>query len=70
MADGRDNKVGRVTAPAGHSQDPEREERARAVAEGRADIRAGRFVTPEEIDAWIDTVGTPNERPVPQSRKR
>jgi hypothetical protein len=27
-------------------------------------------VTPEEIDSWIDSVGTPDECPVPQSKKQ
>jgi len=46
------------------------DEHARAIAQGRADVRAGRFVTPEEIDSWIDSVGTPDECPVPQSKKQ
>ncbi len=37
-----------------------------AVAQGRADLRAGRLISPEEIDDWIETVGTPFARPVPQ----
>ena len=38
-----------------------------AVAEGRADIAAGRVLTPQSIDDWIETVGTAYERPLPQS---
>jgi predicted transcriptional regulator len=41
--------------------------RFRIVADGRADIAAGRVVTPQTIDDWIETVGTAQERPVPQS---
>lgn len=62
--------MGRVTEAKPDRTNPERQARRRAVELGRADIRAGRYVTPEEIDRWIGTVGTPKEQPVPQSRKR
>ncbi len=39
----------------------------RAVADGRADIAAGRVLTPERIDDWIATLGTGDEEPFPQS---
>ena len=38
-----------------------------AVADGRADIAAGRILTPQSIDDWIEAVGTVYERPLPQS---
>jgi len=38
-----------------------------AVADGRADIAAGRILTPQSIDDWIEAIGTPYERPLPQS---
>jgi predicted transcriptional regulator len=41
--------------------------RFRIVAEGRADIAAGRMLTPQSIDDWIETIGTAYERPLPQS---
>jgi predicted transcriptional regulator len=41
--------------------------RFHAVAEGRADIAAGRLLTPESIDDWIETIGTAYERPLLQS---
>ena len=40
--------------------------RLRAVAHGRADIAAGRILTPEHIDDWIATLGTGYEIPLPQ----
>lgn len=44
------------------------EERHFLVAsDGRADIAAGRTVTPQAIDGWIETVGTACPRPLPQS---
>jgi len=41
--------------------------RLRTVAHGRADIAAGRILTPEHIDDWIATLGTRYEMPPPQS---
>jgi predicted transcriptional regulator len=41
--------------------------RFRIVADGRADIAAGRVLTPRSTDHWIETVGTAHERPIPQS---
>jgi predicted transcriptional regulator len=41
--------------------------RLRAVEHGRADIAAGRILTPERIDDWIAAVGTGYEKPLPQS---
>ena len=38
-----------------------------AVQAGRADIAAGRVLTPEHIDDWIATLGTRYEMPPPQS---
>ncbi len=45
----------------------DQDRRFRIVAEGRADIATGRLVTPRNIDDWIETLGTAQERPVPQS---
>jgi hypothetical protein len=50
------------SAPATHENG-----RLRAVEEGRADIAAGRVLTPEHIDDWIATLGTRYEMPLPQS---
>ena len=48
---------------------PMKDEGARfqAIAEGRADVAAGRVLAPQSIDDWIETVGTAYERPLPQS---
>jgi predicted transcriptional regulator len=59
-----------VATPLGAAPDRDPDDRAKAIAQGRADARAGRVVPLEEIEAWIETVGTPHERPVPQSGKR
>jgi hypothetical protein len=50
---------------AGATKDGDR--RFPIVTGGRADIAAGRIVTPQSIDGWIATVGTVHERPAPQS---
>ena len=41
------------------------EEDARRLAEAEADIVAGRVVPHEEVAAWLDTWGTPDEKPAP-----
>jgi hypothetical protein len=41
--------------------------RIQAVANGRGDIAAGRFLIPRDIDERIEALGTAYERPVPQS---
>jgi len=46
----------------------EREVREK-IKEGLADIEAGRTVPHEEVAAWIDSLGTDRELPMPQSRK-
>jgi predicted transcriptional regulator len=38
---------------------------AAADAEGLADIEAGRVIPHEEVAAWLDTWGTPDEKPAP-----
>ena len=37
-----------------------------AVGQGRSDPRAGRLISPKEIDDWIEMIGMPFERPVHQ----
>ncbi len=69
MSSGK-NTMERASVPPSHPTDPEQEARRKAAEEGRADIRAGRYVTLEEIQRWVETLGTPDERPVPQSKKR
>jgi predicted transcriptional regulator len=40
---------------------------AERLTEAYADIAAGRLVDSEDVDAWIDSVGTEHELPVPYS---
>ncbi len=40
---------------------------ARLIAEADASIAAGRVVTEEAFNAWVDSIGTDHELPVPQS---
>ena len=41
--------------------------RIQAIAQGRADIASGRYLMPQNIDEWVEWLGTAYERPVPQS---
>jgi len=41
---------------------------AEMIAEADAEIEAGLFVEEVEVDAWIDSLGTDHELPVPQPR--
>jgi predicted transcriptional regulator len=43
------------------------EAEAAADAEGLADIEAGRVVPHDEVAAWLETWGTPGEKPAPKS---
>jgi predicted transcriptional regulator len=40
---------------------------AEMIAEADADIAAGRLVDSAEVKAWIDSIGTDHELPVPYS---
>lgn len=40
---------------------------AKRIAEARADVAAGRIVSSEEVDAWIDSLDTDHELPPPRS---
>ena len=42
---------------------------AKRIAEADADIAAGRLVDEADVDAWIDSIGTDHELPVPYSRR-
>ena len=37
------------------------------IAEADADIAAGRLINEAAIDAWIDSIGTDHELPLPRS---
>ena len=40
------------------------------IAEARAELDAGFYVDSDEIDVWIDSIGTANELPPPPTRHR
>jgi predicted transcriptional regulator len=39
------------------------------VAAGLASLAAGRIVDSTDVDAWIDSIGTRDERPIPRPRR-
>jgi predicted transcriptional regulator len=43
---------------------------AAMVAEADAEIAAGLYVDADDIDAWIDSIGTAHELPPPPTRHR
>ncbi len=58
------------TSPAPHGETRvERQARiaweAKGIAEARADVATGRLVDEAAVDAWIDSIGTDHELPVP-----
>ena len=57
-----------VPEPSIFETDVEAEEAA--DAEGMADIAAGRVVPHEEVSAWLDTWGTPEEKPAPATWRK
>jgi predicted transcriptional regulator len=54
-----------------HTTTPESERqrriawKAERIAEARVSVAAGRVVSSEQVDAWIDSLGTSRELPVP-----
>jgi len=40
---------------------------AERIAEARADVAGGRLVSSAKVKAWIDSIGTDHELPVPYS---
>ena len=43
---------------------------AAGIAEARAELDAGLYVDANDIDAWIDSMGTDHELPTPPVRHR
>jgi len=41
---------------------------AERLAEGEAEIAAGGVIDSEQVNAWIDSLGTEQELPVPRAR--
>jgi predicted transcriptional regulator len=42
---------------------------AEMIAEARAELDAGLYVDADEVDAWIDSIGTDHELPPPPTRR-
>jgi predicted transcriptional regulator len=40
------------------------------IAEAEAEVAAGLLISSSEVNAWIDSLGTPNPLPMPQAPKR
>jgi predicted transcriptional regulator len=62
-------------APAARSETEVEKQRrlaweAEMIAEADAEIEAGLYVDSEEVDAWIDSIGTDHELPPPPTRHR
>jgi predicted transcriptional regulator len=43
---------------------------AQGIAEARAELEAGLYVDADDIDVWIDSLGTESEMPPPSTRRR
>jgi predicted transcriptional regulator len=43
---------------------------AEMIAEALEDVAAGRLIDSEDIDAWIESIGTHHELPPPEPRQR
>ena len=43
---------------------------AAGIAEARAELDAGLYVDADDVDAWINSIGTENELPPPPTRHR
>jgi predicted transcriptional regulator len=43
---------------------------AEGIAAAEASLAAGLYVDADDIDAWIDSIGTDNEMPPPPTRRR
>lgn len=62
------------TVPAASETEVERQARlvweATGIAEARASLDAGFYVDANDVDAWIDSIGTDCELPPPPTRHR
>ena len=43
---------------------------AEGIAAAKASLAAGLYVDADDIDAWIDSIGTDHELPPPPTRRR
>jgi hypothetical protein len=67
-------RSGDSTQAARPETDAERQRRlaweAEMIAEARAELDAGLYVDAADIDAWINSIGTDHELPLPPTRRR
>jgi predicted transcriptional regulator len=58
-----------ASLPSSPETEAERQRRldweAEGIADARADVAAGRIADEADVDAWIDSIGTDHELPVP-----
>jgi predicted transcriptional regulator len=66
MAGSNFERVGRVSVP----QTSAGEDRRAGVRAGLAQVKNGQTVPAEEVEAWIESLDTPEERPMPEPRRR
>ncbi len=59
-----------MAEPAPLFDDIDEEAEGRAIAKARAEIAAGKFIPHEDVMEWLQSWGTPNERPAPKPRSR
>jgi predicted transcriptional regulator len=65
--------MGTLNLETGHTPETEADRQRRIaweaarIAEARADVAAGRLVNSAKVKAWIDSLGTDHELPVPYS---
>jgi predicted transcriptional regulator len=61
----KSTRVSRSQTPSGRQRRIARE--AELIAQARASAAAARTVSEEQVDAWIDSLGTGHELPPPSS---
>jgi predicted transcriptional regulator len=74
IEDDEDAAEARALAAANAESDAARRDRlaweAEGIAKARAELDAGLYVDADDIDAWIDSMGTDHELPPPPIRHR
>jgi hypothetical protein len=73
MFDAMDTVNHNTSLPAPPETEAERQRRfaweTERIAEADAEIAAGFYVDSDDVDAWIDSIGTDHELPVPYTRR-
>jgi predicted transcriptional regulator len=71
VPNGKVPKIEGVEAPTvAKAPDRERDPDVASVEEAIAETEAGLYVPAEDVDAWMDSWGTPDELPMPQPKRR